>query len=736
MKIRYKMGKQLTMRKLFNISIILAILLTLYVNPPLLANSAVMAEKNEDAKVVIYMIDNLSLYDINPQNTPYLWDLHNKGSIGLLNTITGGERTIKNATTTISAGRLAVGSSMANLNFNANSIYNGEIVADVFHRTTGQQPQTENIVVTNIEVIKKNNEQRRLGKPGQLGEALHRLGLTTAVIGNSDRFDIIDRPGALILMDEKGIIDTGQIENISKPHCSLDDYWTDYELLYRQFNEFAKADAILVEYGDLTRLEAMHTSLVSPLYKNERRKILAKIDTSIADIENSLNKNKTSRYVISPSPSRNSYIPNALLTPLIIIKPDGKEGELLTSYSTRRDGIILLTNLKNTILHDFSPATKSPIYSVSNPNAYKYLIELNQRAVFTYTSQPLVLFILIACLVILFLLNTYLLYKQKYYSLREKILCFIISLPIALLIIPLFSIYDKYLFIIVALALCLSLSGLAIILNKISKINSLSFLFFITILLIFLDLLLGLDLIAKSIMSYQIISGARYYGIGNEYMGVLIGATISWAALYLTNSSKPYRYTVTAILFALVVFLIAYPLFGINLGGTITASIALGYTLLSFYKPKVAAKEIFSIMVGTGLVLLTIVIIDISQPAQLQSHLGKNISLITNQGWAELSSLIIRKLEMHINIINYKYLGWIFLVLLISITTFFYLPSQNINKIKSSANHIYIGLKGIIIAAIIAFIFNDSGVTAAATLSLYLLSLLIYSLSMSKKGLL
>ncbi|MDD3024601.1 MAG: hypothetical protein PHE26_11955, partial [Syntrophomonadaceae bacterium] len=58
--------------------------------------------------VVIFMIDKLNIDDLDPKSTPNLWALKDRGGIGLLNTLTGGERTSKNGCATISAGKLAV----------------------------------------------------------------------------------------------------------------------------------------------------------------------------------------------------------------------------------------------------------------------------------------------------------------------------------------------------------------------------------------------------------------------------------------------------------------------------------------------------------------------------------------------------------------------------------------------------------------------------------------------------
>ncbi len=695
-----------------------------------LPSSIIAADEPPTDQVILYMVDNLSLNDINQENTPYLWHLQEKAGIGLLNTITGGDRTIKNACTTISAGKLAVGSSNANLNFQADTIYKQEKVMDSFYRSTGYQAAPENILVTNIEVIHRNNKQRKLGLPGQLGDSLHNLGLTTAIIGNSDRFDIIDRPGALILMDSKGIVDRGHIENqvnfIDNPFSS---YWANYNFLHEQFNSIRDSNVILIEYGDLTRLEAMYSLLSTETYKEKRKTILSQIDGSIQSIDTNLENPNAIRYVFSPSPSRNAYIPNALLTPLIIVKAD--QTGTLTSYSTRREGIVLLANLKNSILNCFTSSIKDPIYATPHANSHEYLKNLNKRAVFSYTNQKWILTIFVSIIILLLLFTFYLLYKPKYRQLVENILVLILSWPLVLLIISFFPIYNKYLFVSVMICLSALFTIIVLVLNKITKINKLMIILILTIITICLDLVWGLGLIAKSIMSYQIISGARYYGIGNEYMGVLIGATISFAALYLNTLYTHRRLNLIKLIFAIIVFLIAYPLFGINVGGTITACIALGYTLITFYKTRIEIQDIAWLAMGTLLIILIIAWLDMSQPFELQSHLGKNIHLISNQGFHEFINLVTRKLEMHLQIINYKYLGWVFLVLLAGIILFIYKPNQKIKEIETSLNYLYIGLKGIIIAAIIAFVFNDSGLTAAATSSIYFVCLLIYALKIN-----
>ena len=133
----------------------LTILLVIF---SLLSTQLQAEDKPVPKQVIIYMIDKLDLNDLSPEVTPNLWAIQNKAGLGLLNTLSAGERTSRNVTCTISAGKLALGSSNADLNFKANEIIQGEKAGDIFYRNTGIPPADHNIVINSIEVIKKNNE--------------------------------------------------------------------------------------------------------------------------------------------------------------------------------------------------------------------------------------------------------------------------------------------------------------------------------------------------------------------------------------------------------------------------------------------------------------------------------------------------------------------------------------------------------------------------------------------------
>lgn len=676
-------------------------------------------------QVVILMIDRLSINDLNPQNTPCLWSLKDRGGIALLNTLTGGERTTKNGCATISAGKLAVGSNQADQNFMPDELLEGEKAGDVFTRNTGITPGADNALVTSIVVIKKNNKALNLATPGQLGDELHAAGYRTAVIGNSDRPNFPSRPGTLILMNSNGIVDHAFI---GAPAVSLDNRRaiparSNYPQMLAAFEKLKTNDVVLIEFGDLSRLEAMYSFLGKNRYQKERRLVLKQIDNCIGKINRGLPP-QTCIYVVSPSPSRNSFVPSALLTPLIMVKP-GFTGTL-TSYSTRHEGVVLSINLKNSILNCLDQGRPESIFATANPDSYQVLKKLNQREVFSYVNQIWLLTVIIGLSVLILLLAILQIVRGRSREISNLMLLFALAMPLSLLLIGFFDVFERRQFILLFLLINSGAAILSWLMGKLLKISPLLPVLAATIIIIAGDLLSNNTLLSNSIMSYRVISGARYYGLGNEYMGVLIGATISLAALVRNRSGELKGQLFAAVLFIAVTFLIAYPRFGIDVGGAITACIGLGYTYYIFkpHSPKINLKKILLLCLSAIILVVAMVVLDLRQPAEFQSHLGKSISLIRSGGLAEVFNIVLRKVHMQVRVMSYSGLGWILLTGMGLALSFMLKPRHRILQLKNRLPVVYKGLLGLLLSAIIAIMFNDSGITSAANLSLYFLVLL------------
>ncbi|MBU5440210.1 hypothetical protein KQI42_19635 [Tissierella sp. MSJ-40] len=85
---------------------------------------------------------------------------------------------------------------------------------------------------------------------GALGDNLHKAGFKTAVFGNSDIPEEFIRTASLIPMDSKGLIDYGNVDNITIEDIRYPfSIKTDYEKLLDEITN--DASLTVIDTGDL-----------------------------------------------------------------------------------------------------------------------------------------------------------------------------------------------------------------------------------------------------------------------------------------------------------------------------------------------------------------------------------------------------------------------------------------------------------------------------------------------------
>ncbi len=174
--------------------------------------------------------------------------------------------------------------------------------------------------------------------------------------------------------------------------------------------------------------------------------------------------------------------------------------------------------------------------------------------------------------------------------------------------------------------------------------------------LVVLDTVFGWGMVAHSALSGYYSSGIRFYGIGNEYMGLLIGAALmsvpkrflGWVGLGIT-------------------LLLGLPMLGANAGGAMAASVAFASGGIvarrnhktsgseseaarseseAARKNSLVSHQIIKILLLLSIAILTAVFfafIDRLQPGAAQSHIGQAAGKGTS-AWGEI---IVRKLAMN-----------------------------------------------------------------------------------------
>ncbi|HEX2949852.1 MAG TPA: hypothetical protein VHV83_09860, partial [Armatimonadota bacterium] len=240
--------------------------------------------------------------------------------------------------------------------------------------------------------------------------------------------------------------------------------------------------------------------------------------------------------------------------------------------------------------------------------------------------------------------------------------------------------------------------------------------------LLCVDLLFGQPLLRQSVLSYDAITGIRFYGLGNESSGVLLGATL--LGLYaLLDHSAFFRRNIlwTVVLpYILVFVLVGAPSFGSDFGGMFAALAGFGYALLKARSDRKWRRNMIWTAV-VGVILLGVLIAtNINLDASKQTHIGRAFHDAMQQGPSIIVDLAVRKWSMNIRLIRSSLWTYALLSLLISLVILFYRPVGIIKGTLRKHPLLNAGFKGIIIGMVVALLTNDSGIAMAATGLLYL----------------
>lgn len=726
-------------RKNLLIQLLLLFIFITFLHPHI----AQKALAEEPGKIVMVVIDRISLDELIETPTPNIDRLLTEGAVGVMNTNTGSWKTPGSCYLTIGAGTR--GRSPGEVKaFNSKEVYLNNPVGQLFTQRTGISPGKDSICVVNIqEIINSNLSLYYDVVPGALGETLKNGGIKTAVIGNADTVYDYRRYAPLIAMDAGGIVPSGDISRdcLIKDPLFPNGLRTDYKKVFELFQAFLKDnDFLIVETGDTSRLEEYKGVLKSSIFIEQKREAIRKADEITGRIAETLNLKKDLLIIISPTPSGDMIQKGNNLTPVIFAGKDINRG-LLTSATTRRRGIITNIDIPFTLpsffnLNAHPTMIGGQIYSLPSTDMMKELKAIADYALVNYGHRPTVVKSYIALQIVVFFVTLYmLLNKKKNHPLMNRalkgLLLLISIIPITLLIISLIptpTLFSRFFYLLVLAFIITFILEIAFkkTVDMFLFANSITFFF------ILLDIAAGAPLMKNSVLGYCPIIGARFYGIGNEYMGVFIGSLITGSTLILDRLNTEGRLyislglKITAGLYLLTILVLASPALGANVGGTITAAIALFVTYLKISNKRVTKRELFYGILGVTCILLFLIYFDMNRIENAQSHVGKTIGLIKGNGISIVKDIIIRKLSTNFRIFKYTIWTRVFILSLIIFAVIFYKPANYIKSLAIKYPYTITGWTGSITASFIALMFNDSGVAPAATCVISAVTLAVY----------
>lgn len=167
------------------------------------------------------------------------------------------------------------------------------------------------------------------------------------------------------------------------------------------------------------------------------------------------------------------------------------------------------------------------------------------------------------------------------------------------------------------------------------------------------DLLCGDPLMRRSLLGYSAVEGARYYGIGNEAMGVLVGAALGLAwRLWPAARARWARRALAAGLAGLA-GLLALPAFGAKAGSVFVALPAFAVLLWTLSGRRITRRTILMLAVVAMCAMAGIVLLD-RHAGGGQSHVGQASARIAQGGLGEAWSIITRKLGVEGHLLGHS----------------------------------------------------------------------------------
>ena len=609
--------------------------------------------------------------------------------------------------------------------------------AGIFYQNlTGIAVQPESAIYLELPRLTLNNIENVRANLGLMGKLLHQKGIHTAAIGNADA-DIKNRLAATSVMDQNGVIDWGAVG----PETLMDDplfpsglrTHADQVISYwGNFNK--KAQVIIITLGDLERIDRYSAFLSKERWNYYRQDALRSYDRLIGELLAKIDFQHTLLVVFSALPPEKEQTLGSRLTPVMIKGADFGTG-LLYSRSTRKIGIITNYDLPVTILNFFHIDTLgfyNGFHLSVRPGRWQTIIREQTGLIVNYDLRwPLLTtygYLLIGLFLVL-ILGMIFSFKDRLMRRLQWSYLFLLTFPVVFLIEALINPLDWIAVIGWTLGLAAIIWGGSLWATKRSLLKTLMVISGLTVAAILIDILFNGYCEMRAFLGYSAVAGARFYGIGNEYLGLLLGAYIVGVSLWLDLSNKNrisrFRSPILWSAVLVITILIIHPNLGAKIGGSITSLIGLGVTTCIWLGRPVRGKEIVGLLAALGIMLLLAGSWDFYCNRGLSTHFGQMIAVIKQNGLKTVTEMISRKWQLNLHLINYSVWTKVLIGVLLAIPVFYKKPPARVAQLFHDYPAVSGGFLGLTITATIGLLVNDSGIVTAATMYIFGLIMLL-----------
>lgn len=662
-------------------------------------------------RAVLILVPGLSGTVFNEEKS---WAAGFEGfSAALVNVRTGGGRPGIDAAASISAGARAYGVSDLIVLAAADPVFHDPhvVAEEVFPAWYGVQLPPDGGAV--IDFPRLAEAQRRLHHPvrlGVLGGAFRRAGLKTVFVDAS----LSEGAGILSAVDETGVVDVYYRMDVSSVPEIVSPVGrrTDWGLVARHYEQLPPdVGLVVVEAGDIA---ASSSWMPSSVVDESTSRFLADLSSFVGVLGQG--DDQPLVLVLDPLPDEEGMG--------LMLAPQGGS-RLLTSPTTRRPGVVSLQDVAATLLRATGlssepgfgrPIGLSPVETPGGPleNLSRLRRAVGEaqvlRAPLAQTMSALVVIISI----ILFVTLTW---APRGFPIASRCLGALSLVPSAAFLAPGVVGASSMALTWGLVMVWVSLIAVAVCFHAVWGLRRTAVtLASATVIMILLDQLGGARWALLSPLGYSVVAGARYYGLGNEFLGVLLGAL---ALVWALDARSPARDDMdTPALFRGGLLLAASavvvgPLWGSNLGGGLVFALWLGGAAArsTVGGPPGTARWILTGSVLAAACALGIVLWHRALPGPDASHVGV---LVMEGTRGAFTDVFWRKIMTGVRLLRYTVWTRVWIVILGLFAVVSFRPVGSVRRLFEGSPELASVSRLAVALSVAALITNDSGVVTAA----------------------
>jgi hypothetical protein len=497
------------------------------------------------------------------------------------------------------------------------------------------------------------------------------------------------------------------------------------------------ASLVVVQLGDLARAESARNRLTGAQYRSARAEGLRELNLFLLCLLSEVaDSDATDILLVSPRPPFDPTFPAGWErpTPILGIGPHFHPG-LVTSETTRTLGLVSNTDIAPTVLALFGVApartmvgrsiTSSPASTARRlavPARIDFIAQLNASV-----EAPLMFALGMVGLAVFAV--TIALRRAGRPDLTRRYALFWIwglSLPAAALLAPILAPPTVLEYGLRVVGWMCALAAIEWVAARLLRLSPLVVCAAITTLLILIGTIPPQDLLKDATLSGYSVSGIRYYGIGNEFLGIMLGMVLMASFAWLDDAGEPAdgpaslaRRAVLAAIWILVGLICGLPWLGANAGSLIAtcAGFGIGWLLLTGRHPKLM-HWLAAVATGLGLAFAFSALDAALSAHGAASHAGAAIQASAGgRGIAYLGEIAARKISMNLSLFVAPWTLFAGGLLVAVIAASWAVLKAGVLEFLNRRPWTTRGLTAVAAAGVASVLFKDSGIVSLAFLA-------------------